>query len=360
MVGARAAERIRMTDSPQARVWDLDPPARVRRSCARVGQHARTVRVAPLAKLTEQIVFLLDRLPTMAAEAWRYQVEHHLDPGGLPRPQEQAAAYMLALAAINYGSGYASWLKRDPPTSTYYTVSSRLARAFIPYRLDRADALSALSLPDLAGIFGQDLDEPRAAELMRRFQSSLSQVAALLRDRHEGSALRFLQSAQFDAVRIVEALSTIPTFDDRCAYDNGRHRFDVFFYKKAQLFAADIARLGRQYGFWDVAGVERLTLFADNAVAQVLRALGAVVVAPDLAARIEAGEALDVCERDEVELRACTVNAGHMLLDNLRRHPSGRKLTIIELDFFLWHIAHEPEYLHHRAIKRHLTLGEFY
>jgi len=359
---AVAGDRSAMSDCAVSGTLNSNPTYRVKASCECVCSHARRVSVARVDRLSRQLRYLLENAVLRKSEAWRYQKEYHLDVTGQRNARERLAAYLLALAAVNYGSGYAQWLRRDPPNSTYYTISSCLAEAFDHYPLHRADALRSLSVANVAEIFGQDLRVPKVAELMQRFRDSLAQIGEFVETRHGGSALQFLDDIEFNALSIVQALTThVPTFNDRCRYSISEREIDVFFYKKAQLFAADIARAGRAYGFWDISGIDYLTLFADNAVAQVLLALGVLLVHDkELAHRIDSGTPLDVCGADEVELRACAVNAAHMILQNLRRTPEGNDLTIIELDFFLWDVSHSPEFIEHSEIKRHISFTEFY
>ena len=99
-------------------------------------------------------------------------------------------------------------------------------------------------------------------------------------------------------------LAGLPHWDDR-----GRHPAtggEVWFYKRAQLAAADLALAGLAR----FADLDRLTLMADNLVPHVLRLDGVLRVEPGLVERIERGELLTAGEPEEVELRAVAVTAG--------------------------------------------------
>lgn len=333
------------------------PLERVRQSCAAVGAGRGRVSVNSVTLVADAVDSLFRETFQARERAWKYEEDFHYVPDtASPHAQERTLAYLLALATINYGSGYAGWLRRNPANSTYYTVSRGLAQAFEPLTLYRAERLRQLTLEQIASIFGQDLRQPKPRELMQLFQRSLQQLGEFLCARYDGSAMALFEHCNFHAASIVDELIAMDTFDDRCMY-GGR---PVYFYKKAQLLAADVARVRRQYGWGDVSALDELTLFADNAVAQVLRVLGVLRLDASLAARIDRGEPLDVCSPEEVELRASSINAGAMLLERFKDKNQDERLGIVELDYYLWKVSHEAPYLEHGSIRRHLVLGEFY
>ena len=353
---AEAGIDLSAQPSPPAPREIADPLTRVRRSCARVGASPRFASVGSVHELVDEIGHLSLQAADHRAAAWSYDVVHHYAPASADDrgAVARAATYVLVLAAINYGSGYAPWLRRTPDNSTYYTLASHLTRAFDARTLYEPRALAGLSVADVAEIFGQDPLDARVRPFLAKMRRSLAQVGALIDAQPRRDCWSLLEACDFDAAKIVEALIALPTFDDRC------DREEVFFYKKAQLFVADIARLGRRYSAWEIGGIDRLTLFADNAVAQVLRVLGVIEVVPGLAARIDAGEPLPVCSREEIELRASTINAGQMLIERTAAANGARKLDIIELDYYLWKISHDTPYYQNGRVRRHLSPGEFY
>jgi hypothetical protein len=129
----------------------------------------------------------------------------------------------------------------------------------------------------------------------------------------------------------------------------------VPFYKRAQLAAADLAQalaghpLGR---FGDLAG---LTLFADNLVPHVLRVEGVLGYEPGLLARIEREELIPAGSPEEIEIRACAVDAVERLVAALegRGHPT----TAHELDWLLWSRGQLTRY---KGVPRHRTRTVFY
>src|SRR3712207_5382639 len=120
---------------------------------------------------------------------------------------------------------------------------------------------------------------------------------------------------------------------------------DEGFWKRAQITANDLALAGLAT-FGDL---DRLTIFADNLVPHVLRVDGVLRYAPDLAARIDAGELLAPGD-EEREIRGCAVHACELIAARLAIPPR-------DLDVMLWNRGQEPRY---KARPRHRTRTVYY
>src|SRR5262245_10843330 len=115
----------------------------IRRSCARVAAHARSVRIADDA---------------LAAYAQRLALDDARPHEGEPEPAattgEGRAAFALALAAINFGSGWWPTIRKRPGSSGYFTIATAFAEWFGAGRA--AGELAALEPADVAAALGQD------------------------------------------------------------------------------------------------------------------------------------------------------------------------------------------------------------
>jgi hypothetical protein len=265
----------------------------IRDDCRAVLAGARSVRIDPVALAS-------------------------IEPGALPRldpgdhfldgPPEAVATYVLALDAVNFGSGWFAELEaeRGAPFG-YEVVAAALAAQF------RAGpvALGALDVPEVFGL-------PRGHALAEHFAVALGELEAFLTG--AGGALAVVAAADGSAERLAAQLSAaLPTWRDPLA-------------KRAQLVGSDLVLAGVA----DYDDLDALTLFADNLVPHVLRVDGALVLEPALAARLDAGELL-APGREELELRAASVVAGERL---------ARRLGVSErdLDGMLWQRGREPRY----------------
>ena len=193
----------------------------------------------------------------------------------------------------------------------------------------------------MASILRQD----PALELMELYALSLRDLGARVDECHGGSFTELVDAAGGSAVAFARHLGEWPCFSDRCAYDE----LSVPFLKRAQIAAADLARAG--VVAWRDG--DRLTMFADNLVPHVLRLDGVLWFAPELVARIDAGELLEHGSREEVEIRACAVEAvERIVLAAGVATGTGAAWTAAAVDEQLWNRGRAPRY---KAAPRHRT-----
>lgn len=229
---------------------------------------------------------------------------------------EERAAFLLTLNAINFGSGWFPTLRKPAGLSGFRTVEAGL-RAHGPWS---AGELAAMTADEIAAALRQD----PAHELMGLFATHLRELGARVRDEEGGSFLALARSGAGSAVALAERLASWPTWRDVSPYD-GR---DVPFFKRAQIAAADLALTGLS----PADDLADLTLFADNLVPHVLRLDGVLRFDDALVARIDAGELIEHDSPEEVEIRACALHAVELLV---AAHPDGT--TAPAVDNVLWH-----------------------
>ncbi|MEA2269597.1 MAG: hypothetical protein QOC64_2207 [Solirubrobacteraceae bacterium] len=289
----------------------------VRASSAAIAATARSVRIDLGALAT------LDPGTPPALDPERHYVEG---------PPEDVARYMLALDAINFGSGWFPTLRkrRAPdgrPVSGYFTVSWALADRFRRAGPWTNAELRAVRTEEIADVLGQSRDH----ELMALFAQALRQLGAFLGER---GALDVVAGADGSAVRLAEQLAAgMPMFRDHG------------FYKRAQIAPSDLELAGVAQ-FRDM---DRLTIFADNLVPHVLRCDGVLVYDERLAAHIDAGRPLRPGPQER-EIRACSVHACALIAERTG-------MTERDIDNALWTRGGAPEY---KAVPRHRCRTIFY
>jgi Potential Queuosine, Q, salvage protein family len=245
----------------------------------------------------------------------------------LEGPREDVAAYLLALDAINFGSGWFPTLRKRPGCSGYFTVAWGLADRFREHGPWSNAELRRLEPPDLAAALGQEPAHP----LMGLYAEALRDLGRFLGER---TALELVDQADGSAERLATLLARgMRFFDDRG------------FYKRAQIVPSDLALAG----LVEFHDLDRLTIFADNLVPHVLRMDGVLRYDPALAARIDAGELLPP-GREEREIRACALHACEQLAERTGTPPR-------LLDIRLWNRGQAPEY---KRVPRHRTRTVYY
>jgi hypothetical protein len=294
----------------------------VRSGCAQIALHARHVRIDldALDEIAPARVGGVGGIPSLDARC------HYLEGD----PQD-VADYMLALDAINFGSGWFPTLKKGSldgrPLSGYFTVAYALAEHVRAHGPPTAAWMRQLGARHVAQMLGQDA----GSELMSLYAQALRALGRFLGGRR---ALDLVAESGGRAETLAQMLADgMAMFADRG------------FYKRAQIVGSDL----------DLAGVarfsdlDRLTIFADNLVPHVLRCDGVLVYDDALAARIDAGEVLPLGGA-ELEIRACAVHACEQISARTGVPPR-------VLDNWLWSRGQAPEY---KAKPRHRCRCVFY
>jgi putative queuosine salvage protein len=265
----------------------------IRRACAWVAGRARAVRVR------EDAIEPYSRTLEPPPGGLRLDPELHLVFG----PLDARAAFFLTLDAVNFGSGWFPTLRKRPGLSGYGTLAASLRERFVTHGPWSARELQRIEHADVAAVTGQDPGH----ELVRLWTDSLRALGERVVAEHGGDWLDVVASAGGSAVGLVEVLADFVSYDGDVSEYAGR---PVPFYKRAQIAAADL-HLG---GVVEFADLHRLTLFADNLVPHVLRLDGVLEFDYALARRIDAGEPLEHGSPEEVEMRACAVQAVELIV----------------------------------------------
>ncbi len=349
----------------------------VREKCRLVAQQATFVRIAEA-----RIPPYAESLPLDLAIKAELDPQSHFVGQG-----EETLSFLIALDAINFGSGYFPHLHKRANKSGYFTIAAGLTDHYREEGPLSARQLASITPSDCARIFDQTPDNQPIAELMRLFATAWNDLGGWLLQRFDGSFNGVIESAAGSAEQLVIKLGEMPFYQDVLPYSGMR----VPFYKRAQLTAADLslAFQGEGYGRFD--DLSELTIFADNLVPHVLRVDGLLIYDGDLAGRIDSGEAHDVGEgrggrnsgrpfglcahpgrdlagridsgepipagsHEEVELRACALHAVELMAAALRQ--AGRPVTAMQLDYLLWNRGQQPFYK--KIHPRHRTRTVFY
>jgi hypothetical protein len=294
----------------------------VRTGCAQIAAHARWVRIDTDAVADGELFAKLAAAAPDGSSATLDPARHYLE--GEPA---DVADYLLALDAINFGSGWFPTLRKrldaGVPVSGYFTVAWGLTdhvraqhAAGGRWALD-GTWLRAVDTRTIAAILGQRPDH----ELMSLYAQALRELGRFLGERR---ALDLVAECGGSAERLAEALARgMAMFDDRG------------FYKRAQIAAADLALAGVA----SFADLDRLTIFADNLIPHVLRCEGVLVYEESLAARIDADELLPPGGAER-EVRACAVHACELISARTGIPPR-------VLDHRLWNRGQAPAYKAH-------------
>jgi hypothetical protein len=268
---------------------------------------------------------------------------------------ETTLAYLLVLDAVNFcfwpPPGRDKWeISHERRTySGYYGLSVSLKKA-VESGTPLADArfLASLTLDRVKEI----LSGRGVLQLIERRLDNLRELGRVLLENYDGKASQLVGAARCSAVALARLLATnFSSFRDEAVYQGEK----VFFYKRAQLLAADIhgAFKGKGWGGFD--DMEKLTAFADYKLPQVLRHVGGLHYAAPLAEKIDGLIHLDPGSPEEVEIRANTIWAVESMRQEMER--LGKKLMAHEIDWLLWNLGQDDEF---RKKPYHRTVTIYY
>lgn len=268
---------------------------------------------------------------------------------------EETVAYLLVLDTLNFcfwpAAGQARWeIDHGPETlSGYVGLAAALKRAMesgIP--LADAHFLAHLRLEELKEILG---GRGHLLLLNDRLKS-LNELGRVLLEAYDGRAVNLVERAGGSAAALARlAAGELSSYRDVAQYRGST----VYFYKRAQIFAADLhgAFGGKDWGAFQ--DMEALTAFADYKLPQVLRHLGIFHYSPALAEKIDHQTCLEPGSPEEVEIRANTICA----VERMRRElaDTDNPLRAFEIDWVLWHMGQDPGF---KIKPYHRTVTMFY
>jgi hypothetical protein len=314
---------------------------RVRSSCREVTRRARFVRIDE-----DGLHAFAARL---AADPWP---DEDLDPAHHFRgSDDETLAFVFALDAINFGSGWFPMLRKREGLSGYRTVATACKEFFESEGAPTGARLRQTTSESMASMLGQDPENPEVEVLMRLFAQAWQDLGLWLRDGYDDRFDRVIAAAGGSAAWLVGALAQMPLYRDVAQYEE----LEVPLYKRAQITVADLhlAFEGTSLGRFE--DLDDLTLFADNLVPHVLRCEGVLDYRESLAAHIDAEQPIEPGSLEEVEIRAVAVEAVERLVEVLTL--GGRPTTAHRLDGLLWNAGQSPRI---KARPRHRTRSAFY
>jgi len=276
--------------------------------------------------------------------SWSY--DYHFFDGG-----QETVAYLLILDSINFcfwpKPGEVKWevQYKSETLSGYYALAASLKKALdsgVP--ITRAHYLAELPVGTLRQILGGKGE----LQLMEARAHILNELGEFLNNKYNGEAKRLVEAAGNSALSLVGLLvENIPSFRDGAEY----HGKKIYFYKRAQIFAADLygAFGGKDWGhFKDIA---KLTAFADYKLPQVLRHVGILKYSPSMEHKVDKGIFLEAGSPEEIEIRANTIWAVELIRQELTQ--MGKGLRAFEIDWILWNLGQESQFKakpHHRTV----------
>ena len=158
--------------------------------------------------------------------------------------------------------------------------------------------------------------------------------------KYQCSFTNCISTADGSAAALVNFLvNDFPCFRDHFRFEERTVRF----YKRAQILVADIWACFGGEGYGAFNDIDKITMFADYRIPQMLNSLGCLMFSPSLETKIRAGRILESGENCEIELRGCSIWCVELIRrEILKEHPDATVNAIL-IDFFLYDTIKEKE-----------------
>ncbi len=186
--------------------------------------------------------------------------------------------------------------------------------------------------------------------LLEQRVNNIVEMATFLLRHYDGQALNLVITNNYSAPRIAEELvRMLPSFRDGAMY----HGKWLWILKRAQILPSDLSQLTSAYLDFSITDCDKLTVFADYRLPQMLRYYHALAYSPELAHAVDSGIILPSGSDEEIEIRAATIAACERLKQYLPTANSA------DIDLGLWLLSQDlrrnPDVQPH-----HRTPGYFY
>lgn len=148
----------------------------------------------------------------------------------------------------------------------------------------------------------------------------------------EGKASKMIEAAGGSAAKLVDIVtSSLPAFRDHAIFKGEQ----VFFYKRAQIFTADVYLAFDGKGLGAFGDISELTCFADYRLPQLMYHLGILKYDKPLQEKVSARQEIIAGSEEELEIRAATVQVVEMMCSEVRKLTRSPLLSL-NLDNILW------------------------
>jgi hypothetical protein len=201
--------------------------------------------------------------------------------------------------------------------------------------------LAGVTRRDLEQIFAGNIEMPMLDERVAIFH----EIGSVLEKHHAGRFHNFLKSGPTTTSEAIgHLIETFPSFRDESDYRGQR----VAFQKRAQLLLWQLHARFRADGYFALDDPEQLTVFADYIVPVALLRLGITSYSDELEATINARKLIPRDSDEEIEIRAASIWACHLLTRAINaRRPPDRQVIDTVIDTRLWTHYHESHWPHH-------------
>lgn len=205
-----------------------------------------------------------------------------------------------------------------------------------------ASYYATVTLDQVRNIFRSDTAVPMP--LLEERHRILNETGKILLEKFGGSFLNCVQKSGKSAQKLMHLIvENFPSYRDEAWFEGKR----ISFYKRAQILVADTWSVLEGKGDGSFEDISSITMFADYRLPQILAHLGALKYSDELLKKLLEGEMLLNGDKQEVEIRGCSIWCVELIRDCLLELLEKRgetpliEVNAILLDYHLWDYARE-------------------
>ncbi|KAH7336365.1 hypothetical protein BKA65DRAFT_402638 [Rhexocercosporidium sp. MPI-PUGE-AT-0058] len=194
--------------------------------------------------------------------------------------------------------------------------------------------------------------------LLKERLACLREAGQILYEKYQCSFTNCITAANHSAAALVNLLAdNFNCFNDVVRFEN---RKSVRLLKRAQICVADIWAAFEGEGFGEFGDIDKITMFADYRVPQILNTLGCLWYSPLLDHAVRQKRVIESGHTWEIQMRGCSIWCVELIRrEILRNHPDA-KINAILIDFFLYDTMKEREVAGQDEIPHHRTRSIWY
>jgi len=157
----------------------------------------------------------------------------------------------------------------------------------------------------------------------------LKEIGSIVSREYSGQLINFIKNSNSTEELLPSIVHSFPSFKDESFYKGNK----VFFYKRAQLFIADMLQSIRSIPTY-LNDISNITACADYKLPQMLRRFGIFEYSPDLKNIILSQGEIDSGHPFEIEIRANTIWSVHLMKEIVKaKFP---EIDDIQINDHLW------------------------
>ncbi|KAM7201183.1 Protein of unknown function (DUF2419) domain containing protein [Naviculisporaceae sp. PSN 640] len=221
--------------------------------------------------------------------------------------------------------------------------------------------------------FWQDEEECTLEVLRHVFRSCTDEEMPLLGERlacireagnvlyqkYQCSSVNLIKAAKGSAARLVNLLADdFPCFRDEHRFETRRKPIRIL--KRAQIFVADVWAAFEGKGYGEFRDIDKITMFADYRVPQILSTMGCIGYSPPLDAIVRDKREIQSGSNRELQLRASSIWCVELIRREIKKNHPDAKVNAILIDFFLYDTIKEIEAAGKESIPHHRTRSIWY